>query len=202
MDGRQFVETAETAPEESVWVGDICAQATGAGRRLHLVLGSPLPSFRGGKFRIGTDEYTFSGSVIRRAAQRPSADRMLGYAMRYMDAPYLWGGRTPFGIDCSGLVQMSLRVFGIRLPRDSVDQRQNGFPSVSLSEARPGDLAFFENSRDASHHVGFVYPGNQILHASGSVRLDRLDDAGIWHRGKDQLTHRLLTICRVPDFGG
>ncbi|MBP7948612.1 MAG: C40 family peptidase [Verrucomicrobiales bacterium] len=203
VDGRQLVETSTGPEEETAWVGDVCAPATGAGRKLHLVLGSPLPRFTRSKFEIAGESYAFSGTVIRRPAKPPTASRVLSQALRYLDTPYLWGGRTPFGLDCSGLVQMALRVFGIGLPRDSIDQKQqSGLLPVPFTGALPGDLAFFENARDASHHVGFVHGADQVLHASGSVRIDRLDAAGIWHREKGHCTHHLLSILRVPGLGG
>lgn len=100
--------------------------------------------------------------------------------MKLLNAPYLWGGKTFMGIDCSALVQVAFSTLGFTFPRDSGDQFKHRGESVHLNEARRNDLVFFANERGKVVHVGVYNGDGQILHASGNVRLDRLDEQGIY----------------------
>lgn len=123
-------------------------------------------------------------------------ERILHTANQFLNAPYLWGGKTILGMDCSGLTQVSAAVNGFQLPRDARDQALLGeeeFLSLSL----PGDLAFFANAEGKIVHVGIVCGPNKILHASGSVHMDDLDEQGIYSRELKAYTHRLHSIKRI-----
>jgi len=123
-------------------------------------------------------------------------ERILQTANQFMNAPYLWGGKTILGMDCSGLTQVSASINGFQLPRDASDQALLGeeeFLSLSL----PGDLAFFANPEGRIVHVGLVFGQNKILHASGSVRLDDLDERGIYNKELKKYTHQLHSIKRI-----
>lgn len=113
----------------------------------------------------------------------------------YLNAPYLWGGKTPFGIDCSGFTQTVYRFFGINLPRDASQQVEGGV-EVELEDIQDGDLAFFENQTGKVTHVGIVDSEGHILHASGHVRRDLITKEGIKHNESGQLTHQLTVIKR------
>lgn len=122
--------------------------------------------------------------------------RILQTANQFLNAPYLWGGKTILGIDCSGLTQVSASINGFQLPRDASDQSLLGeeeFLSLSL----PGDLAFFANSEGKIVHVGIVCGQSKILHASGSVRIDDLDERGIYNKELKKYTHQLHSIKRI-----
>jgi hypothetical protein len=117
-------------------------------------------------------------------------------AMQLLSAPYRWGGKTIFGIDCSGLIQL---VFSIRkrwLPRDAHQQAKEGEAVFFIQEAQPGDVAFFANKEGEITHTGLIISSNQILHASGQTRIDRWDQEGIIHAEKNIYTHRLKVIKR------
>ena len=122
---------------------------------------------------------------------------MLEFAMQFLRAPYLWGGRTPAGIDCSGFTQLIYKSIGVLIPRDASQQVELGNALDFASEAQIGDLAFFQNEEGRIVHVGMVCGPGKIIHASGQVRIDRLDDTGIFNADTGQYSHHLRIIKRL-----
>ncbi|HYG50171.1 MAG TPA: C40 family peptidase [Flavobacteriales bacterium] len=119
------------------------------------------------------------------------------YAREYLNAPYLWGGRSPLGIDCSGLTQMSFLMAGKVIPRDAYQQAEIGTLLDFVEEAQEGDLAFFDNDEGRIVHVGIVLANGHIIHASGKVRIDKLDHQGIYNEETKKYSHKLRIIKRV-----
>ncbi|CAE7211497.1 unnamed protein product [Symbiodinium sp. CCMP2456] len=138
----------------------------------------PLYSPKNKSLVIADEVFTYTGPV---AKKKYSRKELIEVAFQYMNAPYLWGGRSPFGIDCSGFTQMVYRLCGHALPRDAKDQAQLGYALSFIEESEPGDLAFFDNQEGLITHVGIILENNYIIHASGKVRLDRLDQTGIFN---------------------
>lgn len=159
-------------------------------------LGSTLPFFsaKDEECKIADHSYHYGGDVI---SGKQNRDEMLRQAYKYLHAPYLWGGRTPSGIDCSGLTQMVYRLCGVSIPRDSGDQAQMGETLSFIEESEPGDLAFFDNEEGRIIHVGILLQDNHILHAHGQVRIDLLDQSGIFNRARNTHTHKLRVIKKL-----
>jgi hypothetical protein len=118
-------------------------------------------------------------------------------ALLFLNAPYLWGGRTPLGIDCSGFTQMVYRLNNYYLPRDASQQATQGETLSFIEESEPGDLAFFDDQDGKIIHVGIIMYDNYIIHAHGKVRLDRLDHSGIYNAHKRIHTHKLRLIKKI-----
>ncbi len=118
-------------------------------------------------------------------------------AARFLNCPYIWGGRIPSGIDCSGLTQLVYKIHGIAIPRDSWQQSEAGTVVSFLEEAENGDLLFFDNDKGKISHVGILMAQGLVIHASGRVRIDRLDHQGIYRDDLKRYTHKLRTIVRI-----
>jgi cell wall-associated NlpC family hydrolase len=143
---------------------------------------------------INTSNYSFDGTKV--SGIKPKSE-LLKTAFLYLNAPYLWGGKTPFGIDCSGFTQMVYKLNGVHLLRDASQQATQGVPLSFIEESEPGDLAFFDNEEGKIIHVGIMMENNYIIHASGKVRIDRLDHLGIYNAETNRHTHKLRVIKKV-----
>ncbi|PQL94819.1 C40 family peptidase [Apibacter adventoris] len=128
---------------------------------------------------------------------KQTKEKILDFAFKYINTPYLWGGKSTYGIDCSGFTQMVYKICGYKLPRDAYQQAEIGEVLSFIEESEPGDLAFFENSEGKIIHVGFVLPEQKILHAHGKVRIDNLDYTGIFNSEINRYTHQLRFIRKI-----
>ena len=124
-------------------------------------------------------------------------ESLVGSAKKFINVPYLWGGRSYFGIDCSALVQLVYKIHGIALPRDADKQAELGEARDFVEESEPGDLAFFEDETGFISHVGLVLSPFELIHASGKVRIDSLDFSGIYNAEKNKHTHKLRMVKTV-----
>jgi cell wall-associated NlpC family hydrolase len=163
---------------------------------MNVPYGSTLPSFADGKGKLGTIEYSFSGKCFKRQEQRASAELLNKLVMPWLNAPYMWGGRTILGVDCSGFVQLNYKMMDVNLPRDAWQQAQQGLPVKKLKDAQPGDLAFFDD-KDEIVHVGILLNSEEIIHASGKVRIDTIDKKGIINTDTGKRTHKLELLRRM-----
>ncbi len=160
-----------------------------------LVKGCRLPFYSAEKkhFTIAGKTFEIQAKVI---SGKHDLFKVLQIAWSFRNAPYLWGGMTDFGMDCSGLTQMSYKLAGYyRLNRNARDQIKQG-ELVDFDKREPGDLAFFANAAGKVTHVGMVWFEGKILHAHGQVRVDELHRDGIFNPGRNKLTHNLVAIKR------
>ena len=162
-----------------------------------ITIGAQLPNFDGLGFRIGDNSYTFSGQAIFPGDVQVDDAFILKIARKYLYAPYLWGGRSPFGLDSAGFVQTVFKIGGFRLPREPLQQVYFGETIDFIEEARAGDLAFFENRAGKITHVGIIMPEKNIIHAFGMVRIDKIDHYGIYNTKSNKYTHKLRLVKRV-----
>lgn len=166
-------------------------------RPKHLPFGTPIYGETGPTLLFGKHRVEYEGGKTWTAGSKElNEENLKRIAEVYLDVPYLWGGRSLYGIDCSGFVQQSFKMFGISLLRDAWQQAAQGREIGNLDELRPGDLAFFVNEKERITHVGMMYGSNRIIHASGRVRIDTLDEEGILNEDTGKRTHRLFSMRR------
>jgi len=159
-----------------------------------ILLGSRLPLYNKNSLDIGGVKFSYEGKT---SSSVSSKDNIVKTAFMYLNAPYLWGGKTPFGIDSSGLTQMVYKINGRKLLRDASQQATQGEVLSFIEESEPGDLAFFDNNEGEIIHVGIILANNYIIHASGKVRIDRLDQSGIYNADLRKHTHKLRVIKKI-----
>jgi cell wall-associated NlpC family hydrolase len=159
-------------------------------------MGSILPYYEGSNCNLEGYEYAFDGRTTKTAPASKS-ECMVEHAYAFLNAPYLWGGKSPLGIDCSGFTQLVARIAGIKLMRDAYQQAEQGVTLGFIEEADTGDLVFFDNEDGRIIHVGVLINSREIIHASGKVRIDKIDHQGIYNEELGKYTHTLRLIKRI-----
>lgn len=137
---------------------------------------------------------SYDGQILSGSREKSN---LVEIALMYLNAPFLWGGKTPFGIDCSGLTQMVYKLNGHSLLRDAKQQASQGEALSFIEESEPGDLAFFDNAEGKITHVGIMMLDNYIIHVDGKVRIDRIDHSGIFNLESRKHTHQLRVIKKI-----
>jgi len=158
--------------------------------------GSILRNYQNGNFTDGTYQYAIHPSDAG-MPQPLTGNNIVSLARQYLSSPYLWGGKSALGIDCSGLVQVVFSLCGIMLPRNASQQAEIGEEINSLALAHTGDLAFFANAENHIIHVGILMNAHQIIHASGWVKIEKIDEHGIISEQTGNYSHKLHSIKRM-----
>jgi len=161
---------------------------------LPILIGSMIPISSSELFKM-EEQFAFNGEA-KNVGQKREFEYLRNVAQKYLNAPYQWGGRTPFGIDCSGFTQLVFKICGYTLLRDSSQQAGQG-KAVEWTDGRPGDLAFFKNGEGKIIHVGIILGDDRIIHASGRVRIDHIDESGILNQETKVYTHQLAHLRRI-----
>lgn len=180
IDNKQYVEISkenytEVTSQDHLLSTDLIEYVQDENDQLYTI---PIGSSLNG---LDLLNHSFDGNS---SAERQDKSKLIKTAFLYLNAPYLWGGKTPFGIDCSGFTQMVYKLNGYHLLRDASQQATQGHALSFIEESEPGDLAFFDNAEGAITHVGIIMEDNYIIHAHGKVRIDRLDHSGIYNTDK------------------
>lgn len=193
IDNKQYREISKDEYEEinsskQKYSSDLVEFIEDENKQLHsILLGSSLSSL---KFL----KHKHDGNTINKVMPKKN---LIKTASLYLNSPYLWGGKTPFGIDCSGFTQMVYKINGYKLFRDASQQATQGEVLSFIEESEPGDLAFFDNAEGEIIHVGIILENNYIIHAHGCVRIDRLDQSGIYNIDLNKHTHKLRVIKKI-----
>ena len=163
-----------------------------------IVAGSSLPNYKPSvhTFKLWKQGYRLNPK--RKASTRENIrDRMIENALNFINVPFLWGGRSPFGIDCSGFSQVLYKMAGISLPRKAAQQALVGENLSFVEEALPGDLAFFDNEEGEIVHVGVIWEDKKIIHSFGKVRIDKVDQFGIFNVETKRYTHQMRLMRKI-----
>jgi hypothetical protein len=148
---------------------------------------------------VANEIFIYNTFEIVKIAPQTTAE-IVRIAKMFLNAPYLWGGKSIFGVDCSGLIQLIFNYIGINLPRDAAQQAMLGKSISHLMYANEGDLAFFENENGKIVHVGILLNNKEIIHSSGIVKIESIDQNGIISSKTNRYTHHLNCIKRIIDY--
>jgi len=165
---------------------------------MHLPLGAriPLLNDREIPLKIQVEDHSWHTLNSLYTLCQQDRNQAIAISKYFLNTPYLWGGRGGFGVDCSGMVQTIYRMCGIYIPRDASQQARLG-EEIPFGQHQPGDLAFFtRGNSDRISHVGMVVSSDTIIHASGKVKLDFLEENGIINVMDNTMTHSLVFIKR------
>lgn len=191
----EVVEEAIAAKPSDHYAAGLLNPLHYCGQLMHLPMGSVLHGFEENRKTLWRDDLLFHGEWVRKEMSFQT-DRIISTAMGWLNAPYLWGGKTLMGVDCSGFVQTVFRANGVQLLRDAYQQAEQGRRVDFLAQAEKGDVAFFHNEKGRVTHVGILINATTIIHAAGKVRIDPIDAIGIVHGKTGARTHQLHSIRR------
>ncbi len=147
----------------------------------------------------GVERFIQRGDISFDLTKALTVDEMLALSTKFLNRPYTWGGRTSFGYDCSGFVQMLYRQMNILTPRDSKDMiKYEGFKAVTKEELKPGDLIFWGLDANRIRHVGVYLGDDTFIHASSRenkpyIRKSKLTDVEWDGSGKGEAGYAYRT---------
>ena len=175
---------------------DLVSPAISNHEHIPIILGSTLPNFDGLSFQFNDKKIIYNGQVLTPDQKNPELTFIEKIAYKYLNAPYLWGGRSPFGIDTGGFVQMAYQLCGISLPRTIEEQCNRGKSLHLLGEAKRGDLVFFHTDHHITH-AGILLDQNRVIHCDEKVKINAIDNHGIYNQEQNRYSHQLRIIKRI-----
>ena len=167
------------------------------GQTIPLTAGTRLTNYQDGRFEVLGVGFRIDPSMVIRAPRELNQETLLQTVRFFLNTPYLWGGKNALGMDCSGFTQIVMSLFGKSLLRNASEQVTQGDPVNDLSQAKAGDLAFFDHEDGRISHVGIVIDAERIIHCSGRVKVEKLDPTGIFNAETGEYSHHLVQIKRL-----
>jgi cell wall-associated NlpC family hydrolase len=155
------------------------------------------PDFKNKSFKAGQNTYTTGSEFSEHHVV--TNESVADISLKFINSPYIWGGRIPSGIDCSGFTQLVYKILGKPILRDSWQQAEAGTEISFIDETKPGDLVLFDDERGKISHVGMILSRGLVIHASGRVRIDSIDHQGIFKAEINDYSHHLRTIRRIME---
>ena len=176
------------------------------GQTIPLTAGTRLTNYQDGRFEVlGVGFRIDPGMVIAKSLDL-NEQNLLQAVRFFLNIPYLWGGKNAMGMDCSGFTQIILSLFGKKLPRNASEQATCGRKISALTKVKAGDLVFFDHYEPTANsqqpiakvtHVGIVIDAERVIHCSGRVKVEKLDETGIFNAETGQYSHHLVSIRRI-----
>ena len=194
-----FIQSNEII-QANAYTANFATPVTKAETLFHVPFATPVFAQKELKFSMAGHSFTYLIKPQQTWTPRQlqfSPELLPALCQPYLNAPYLWGGKSLWGTDCSGFVQQVFKLLGIKLLRDAYLQAEQGVLVSSRDDAQAGDLAFFQNEKGKVVHVGIVLTDGKIIHASGEVRIDLINDSGIINAETKKQTHRMNSIRRL-----
>ena len=192
----QEIDDSQYYTEENNFTADWVNEVDYNGHIMQVPLGSLLTAMKNGHVNWRKNTVYYKGHVWDTAKAKPDAKTIKQIAFKFLNSTYLWGGKSVFGIDCSGFTQSVYKFVNMPLLRDAQQQATQGELIGFLQQAHCGDLAFFDDEEGRIIHVGMLLNDHEIIHAAGKVRIDKIDTEGIINSETGLRTQKLRIIKR------
>ena len=198
MKPEEFASYSETYKQSAVVALPMAyAVSENNGQTIPLSAGTRLANYHDGHFEVLGVGFRIDPTMVFEQVPELNQQNLLQTVRFFLNVPYLWGGKNALGMDCSGFTQVIMSLFGRSLLRNASEQATQGEPVSSLSECKAGDLVFFDHEDGKISHVGIVIDSERVIHCSGRVKVERLDETGIFSSEQGQYTHHLVQLRRV-----